>query len=98
LIPRIGVLGRVAAVALLLLATAVSTAEAEVAATSRLLGSADIDGFRGQQGIRTNPSTVNGISFVHPVQADVGSPGAAFLAVGTYKGEGTSDGPPRLPR
>jgi len=90
LIQWIGVSWRVAAVALLLVATAVSTAEAEEAATSRLLGSADIDGFRGRQGIRTNPSTVNGISFVHPVQADVGSLGLSFLAVGTYKGAGTS--------
>lgn len=62
----------------------------ESAVGQRNWGSAGFDGFKGNQGIRTDPATVTGVGYVHPVQMDIGSAGAASLAVGTYNGMGTS--------
>lgn len=74
-----------------------SDATAEWASGQRLNSSANIDGFKGNQGIRTNPSTVNGVGFVHPNQIDIGSLGGGFVAVGTYNGRGTTGGSPDCP-
>lgn len=52
---------------------------------------ADLVGLRGNQGIRTNPGTVNGVVYVHPTQMDVGSVGASFVAVGTANGAGVDN-------
>ncbi len=81
-----------AALSLTLLLGLTSTAAAinEDAAGLRVSSFANLDGFRGQQGIRTNPGTVNGVAFVHPTQMDVGSAGESFIAIGTYNGKGTS--------
>lgn len=49
-----------------------------------------VDGVKGNQGIRTDPTTVNGISYVHPTQIDIGAANGDFVAVGTYKGWGPS--------
>lgn len=48
------------------------------------------DGISGRMGIRTDPATVSGQGYVHIVQADVGATGGDFVAVGTYKSQGTS--------
>lgn len=56
----------------------------------RVRSTADLDGLRGNQGIRTSPATVNGVGYNHITQMDVGSPGASFIAIGTYNGFGTS--------
>jgi hypothetical protein len=57
----------------------------------RQFGTAQLDGFKGRQGIRTDPATVTGIGYVHPTQMDIGSVGAAFVAIGTAKGVGVDD-------
>jgi hypothetical protein len=46
------------------------------------------DGFKGNQGIRTNPATVGGEGWAHPTQVDVGPSGGDFVAVGTFMGNG----------
>lgn len=58
----------------------------ETSAGLRELSSANIDAVKGQQGIRAAPLTVNEVSDVHPTQLDIGSAGAAFIAIGTYNG------------
>lgn len=75
----------------LALIAGVQPAYGEVAVGYRLIATADMDGIRGNQGIRTDPATVGGIGYVHPVQADIGSAGNSFLAIGTYKGNGPDD-------
>jgi hypothetical protein len=54
-------------------------------------GSGIYDGFKGLQEIRTDPATVTGVGYVHPVQADVGALGGDFVAVGTAKGVGVAN-------
>jgi hypothetical protein len=51
-----------------------------------------IDGVKGVMGIRTDPATVAGVSYVHPTQIDTGFVGADFVAIGTYNGMGTAGG------
>lgn len=75
---------------LILLASAPALWANEFSSGIRLLSSADLDGFRGNQGIRTSPATVVGVGYFHPTQMDVGSQGASFVAIGTYNGSGTS--------
>lgn len=74
----------------LLVAFSSIAAANEFSAGLRTRPSADLDGLRGNQGIRTGPATVNGVGFNHITQMDVGSSGASFVAVGTYNGKGTS--------
>jgi hypothetical protein len=69
-----------------------ATAVNEFSAGFRVRSTTDLDGVRGNQGIRTGPATVNGVSYVHPTQMDVGSLGDSFVAIGTYNGQGTSGG------
>jgi hypothetical protein len=54
-------------------------------------GSAILDGFRGSQAIRTDPATVAGIGYIHPIQMDTGAPGGDFLAIGTANGWGVDN-------
>lgn len=63
----------------------------EFSAGYRVRSTADLDGVRGAQGIRTSPGTVNGVAYAHPVQMDVGSQGTSFIGIGTYNGAGTTD-------
>jgi hypothetical protein len=53
-------------------------------------GTTHVDGFKGKQGIRTDPAVPIGVAYVHPAQMDIGSAGNDFLAIGTYKGKGAS--------
>lgn len=69
----------------------------EFSVGQRVQSSANLDGLRGNQGIRTNPGTVSGVSFVHPTQMDIGSQGGDFLAIGTYNGQGTTGGSTNCP-
>jgi hypothetical protein len=78
------------AVLFLLGLPATSALADEQASGQRTFGSAALDGFRGRQGIRTDPATVTGVGYAHPTQMGIGSLGAAFLAVGTHNGLGTS--------
>jgi hypothetical protein len=55
-----------------------------------------IDGLKGNQGIRTDPATVSGVSFVHTAQVNIDVAGT-FVAIGTYKGAGTAGGQPNCP-
>jgi len=48
------------------------------------------DGISGNMGIRTDPTTVLGDAYVHPVQMIL--PGTDFIAIGTVKGMGTTGG------
>lgn len=68
-----------------------SSAFAEQAYAGRSFSTADMDGFKGRQGIRTDPATVTGIGYIHPTQMDVGSAGNAFVAIGTAKGVGVDN-------
>ena len=52
--------------------------------------SSNFDGMKGRQGIRTDPSTVNGVGYVHPSQMDIGAEGGDFVAIGTAKGVGVA--------
>lgn len=61
---------------------------ADESAAAGVYGGYDL--FSGNQGIRTNPSTVTGFAFVHPVQAQ--TPSLAFVAIGTVKGKGNDGG------
>jgi hypothetical protein len=45
-------------------------------------------GYKGNQGIRTDPGTVAGVGYVHPTQLDVGPEGGDFVAIGTANGLG----------
>lgn len=79
------------AVSLVIAALSASIAAAnEFSAGLRTRTSADLDGLRGNQDIRTSPGTISGVGFNHITQMDVGSSGASFVAVGTYNGKGTS--------
>lgn len=87
---------RAGAVSLLCLTLCVGFASSaaavnEFSAGIRLSSGADLVGVRGNQGIRTNPGTVNGVVYVHPTQMDVGSIGASFVAVGTANGAGVDN-------
>jgi hypothetical protein len=66
-------------------------ATADFATARRTSGSAIYDGIQGNQGIRTDPATVVGVGYVHPIQADVGAVGGDFVAVGTANGVGAGD-------
>lgn len=46
-----------------------ASAEDELAVGGRRFSGADFIGFRGQQEIRTNPGTDQGVTFAHPFQA-----------------------------
>jgi hypothetical protein len=91
-----GHLGRALRIALtwsayltLVLASAVS---AEQAGSYANAGSTSVfDGFKGNQGIRTDPATVVGIGYVHASQMDVGAVGGDFVAVGTANGLGAGN-------
>ena len=50
--------------------------------------SGTIDKFQGNQRIRTDPATVQGIGYIHPIYMDVGADGGDFVAVGTANGVG----------
>lgn len=63
-------------------------AQAEFAAAHVVAGSPIYDGLKGVAGIRTDPATVQGIGYVHPVQIDIGAIGNDFVAVGTANGAG----------
>lgn len=66
----------------------------ELAYSFRSQSSAVYDGIRGNQGIRTDPATVSGITYAHPVQLLLGVATGDFVAVGTYNGAATTGGPP----
>lgn len=66
----------------------VSAANAEFAAGIK--GAGNYDAILATQEIRTDPATVSGVGYVHPVQADVGAPGGDFVAIGTANGVGVS--------
>lgn len=51
--------------------------------------SGTVDRFKGNQHIRTDPATVQGIGYVHPIYMDVGAGGGDFVAIGTAKGVGS---------
>lgn len=55
-----------------------------------------IQGVRGNQGIRTNPATVNGVAFIHLGQLFLDANGN-FIGVGTYKGRNTVGGTTNCP-
>ena len=86
-----GCSGLVASGVLLLMLGMAPVAQAEQAFGYRLYGSPRLDGFEGNQGIRTDPATVNGIGYVHSSQMDIGDPGNMFVAVGTAKGVGVDN-------
>src|SRR5262245_21463986 len=46
-------------------------------------GSAIYTGISGSAAIRTDPATVAGVAFVHPVQVDTGALGGSFIGLGT---------------
>ncbi len=71
-----------------------TAAQGEYEAGDRESAPGTFDGYRGNQGIRTNPITTPGVAYVHPNQVDFADGPSDFLAVGTYKGEGTSGGSP----
>lgn len=85
---------RVAAVLVpvLALSTAGSAAANEFAFGWVLAGSPIYTGFLGTAELRTDPATVVGVGYVHPVQMDIGSYGGDFVAVGTSNGMGTDAG------
>ena len=88
---RAGRFGTVVALSLIsLLLIAPSALSREFATGRRTASAADLDGLRGNQGIGTDPATVNGVGYNHITQMDVGSIGASFVAVGTYNGFGSS--------
>lgn len=70
---------------------AAAPASAEFAGGEIDHATVNLDGFRGNQGIRTDPATVNGIGYVHPAQLDIGDPNGSFLAIGTAKGVGVDN-------
>lgn len=76
-------------------ATAGSVGANEFAGAQRESAPGTYDGFRGNADIRTNPITVNGITFAHSTQMDTGAVGGEFVAIGTYKGEGAGVAPDR---
>ncbi len=48
----------------------------------------NLDGLWGRGEIRTDPTTVAGIGYVHPMQLDIGPVLGEFVAIGTAKGVG----------
>jgi hypothetical protein len=64
------------------------TRAGELSVGYQYAGTPYYDGFKGNQEIRTNPSTVNGVGYVHPTQLDVGALGGDFIAIGTANGAG----------
>jgi hypothetical protein len=66
-------------------------AHAEQVAGYKNNTSSNFDGLKGNQFIRTNPATVNGIGFVHTAQLDVGPSGGNFVAIGTSNGVGVDN-------
>jgi len=87
---RIGAL-LLSTLALLVAFASHAAAVNEFSVAFRISDGADLVGIRGNQGIRTNPGTVNGVVYVHPTQMDVGSLGASFIAIGTANGAGVAD-------
>ncbi len=75
--------------ALFLVVAAVTPVHGEFAAGIKAAG--DYDGLSTYQEIRTDPATVSGIGYVHPVQVDVGAAGGDFVAIGTAKGVGVAN-------
>lgn len=49
------------------------------------------DGLKGNLNTRTDPATISGIAYVHITQADVGSPGGTFIAIGVANGAGVDN-------
>jgi hypothetical protein len=91
--PRRSRLARLPILVLLMVVALGGTSLAnEFAVGIRQLTTVDIDVVKGNQGIRTNPATVNNVGFAHPVQLDIGSAAANFISVGTYKGAGNTSG------
>lgn len=86
-------------VAALTIASCLALSVAHVASANEfafgwvLAGSPIYTGFLGTAELRTDPPTVSGVGYVHPVQMDIGSLGGDFVAVGTANGMGTNDGP-----
>jgi len=81
---------RLAAVAGLLSALLVANAvyAGELSAGIKL--ATNLDGLLGRSDIRTDPATVTGIGYVHPMQIDIGGLGGDFLGIGTAKGVGVA--------
>lgn len=80
------------AVAALSIVTTPLAVALEQAGYARIPTSA-IDGVKGNQGIRTDPVTVNFVGFVHPTQVDTGAAGGDFVAIGTANGAGAPGDP-----
>jgi hypothetical protein len=76
----------IAILAITLLAPSATATERSTA--GRVIATSDIDGWKGVQGIRTDPATASGVGYVHQTQMDIGSPANAFVAIGTAKGAG----------
>lgn len=78
----------------LVTATVASLALAPLAVALEQAGgarvTASIDALSGNQGIRTDPATVQDVGYVHPTQIDTGAQGGDFVAVGTANGLGVS--------
>ena len=56
-------------------------------AVAQIIGGSPIyDGLKGNQMQRTDLATVVGVGYAHPAQADTGSAGGDFVAIGTTKG------------
>lgn len=68
-----------------------STCSAEIARGGVYAGSAIYTGFKGTAELRTDPATVTGVGYVHPVQMDIGAAGGDFVGVGTSNGAGTGN-------
>lgn len=81
---------RALAAAMALSLAGADAANAEFAASITLAGSPIFDGLKGNMGIRTDPATVVGVGYVHITQADTGSTGGDFVAIGTANGLGVS--------
>lgn len=81
-------LGPALGLALVLVLIVVARVNGEAAAGIKSAG--NYDGLLATQEIRTDPATVSGIGYVHPVQVDVGAAYGDFVAIGTAKGEGVS--------
>jgi hypothetical protein len=61
-------------------------------AGARVHSTINFDGLRGNMEIRTNPTGVTGVGFIHPTQLDIGpNTDNTFVAIGTAKGVGTDN-------
>ena len=76
---------------LLMVAVAVPVGATEQEARVVQHATSDIDAFKGNQGIRTDPATVTDVGYVHTSQVDTGAAGGDFVAIGTANGNGVTD-------